>query len=456
MLNASWSLQRTDHGEQPFWMTIVLACMLGQIGLPGGGFGLGYGSVNAEGAYASSFSGPTLPQGRNPVEKFIPVARISDMLLNPGAEFDFDGRKLVYPDIKLVYWFGGNPFHHHQDLNRLIAAWRRPQTIVAHEQFWNAHAKMADIVLPATTTLERDDIGASGRDRFMIAMKRALNPVGESRDDYSIFSDIARRLGAAEHERFTENRTTNEWLRHLYEAAREKARRFDIVLPGFEAFWSEGYVEMPRPAKPNVMFEQFRNDPVAHPLGTPSGRFEIFSETIASFGYDDCPGHPTWMEPVEWLGGDLARRYTLHLLSSQPVTRLHSQYDNGSVSIASKIQGREPITMHPDAAAARGIASGDVVRVFNDRGACLAGVRLDTRLRPDVVVLATGAWYDPLVPGQIGTLEKHGNPNVLTLDKGTSRLGQGPTAHTTLVEVERYVGEIPPITAFDPPRFVPS
>ena len=94
-----------------------------------------------------------------------------------------------------------------------------------------------------------------------------------------------------------------------------------------------------------------------------------------------------------------------------------------------------------------------MVRVYNDRGACLAGVRLDASMRADTVLLATGAWYDPRVPGEIGTLDKHGNPNVLTLDKGTSRLGQGPIAHTTLVEVERYNEALPPITAFELPQF---
>ena len=94
------------------------------------------------------------------------------------------------------------------------------------------------------------------------------------------------------------------------------------------------------------------------------------------------------------------------------------------------------------------------MRVFNDRGACLAGVRFDEGVRPGVVVLPTGAWYDPLVPGEIGSLEKHGNPNVLTLDKGTSKLTQGCSAHTALVEVERYEGVPPRVTAFDPPQLL--
>ena len=451
-INVSWSLQRADHGEQPFWMAVTLAAILGQIGTPGGGLGIGYGSVNAEGAWAAPYSGPVLPQGTNAVKSFIPVARISDLLLNPGARFDYDGKSHVYPHIRLVYWCGGNPFHHHQDLNRLLEAWRRPDTIVVHDHYWTAAAKHADVVLPATTMLERDDIGSSGRDRYLIAMKKPVAAPGEARDDYAIFADLAQRLGAAR--AYTENRDVRDWLRHLYESSRERAALWNIELPGFDEFWEQGYFEVPRPAHPQVCLDDFRADPQARPLGTPSGKIEIFCERIDSFDYEDCPGHPVWQEPAEWLGAEAAKRHSLHLISNQPVTKLHSQYDHGKVSLDRKIKGREPITMHPADAAARGLQAGDVVRVFNDRGACLAGLRIDDGLRRGVVEMATGAWYDPLEPGRIGTLDKHGNPNVLTLDKGSSRLGQGCIAHSCLVEVERYEGELPPITAFDPPRFV--
>jgi biotin/methionine sulfoxide reductase len=450
LVTVSWSLQRGDHGEQPFWLTITLAAMLGQIGLPGGGFGLGYGSVNAEGSDAFAFSGPVLPQGTNAVKTPIPVARISDMLLDPGGSYDFDGQRRRYPDIHLVYWCGGNPFHHHQDLNRLLRAWRKPDTIVFHEQFWTPAAKHADVVLPATTMVERDDIGSAGRDRYMIAMKKAAAAPGEARDDYAIFAGISERLGS--HRAYTENRDTMQWLRYLYEASRERADRYDIELPGFDDFWARGHFEVPRPASPKIMLAGFRADPNKRPLSTPSGRLEIHSERIASFGYDDCPGHPVWVEPAEWLG-EGARRHPLHLISSQPSTKLHSQYDHGSVSRANKIQGREPIGMHPDDAAARGLRAGDIVRIYNDRGQCLGGVRLDDGLKRGVVQMSTGAWYDPLVPGEIGTLDKHGNPNVLTLDKGTSKLTQGASAHTCLVEVERFEGPLPPIGAYDPPPF---
>ena len=453
MLNASWSLQRADHGEQPYWMLVTLAAMLGQIGLPGGGFGLGYAATNNAGAHGAAFSGPALPQGTNPVKTQIPVARIADMLLDPGGRLEFNGDTLIYPDIRLIYWAGGNPFHHHQDINRLIAAWRRPETIVVNEQYWTASAKMADVVLPATTSLERDDIGSATRDRFMVAMKRAIEPVGEARDDYAIFSALSERLGS--HATYTEGRDAMQWLRDLYERSRVRATGFDIELPDFDVFWSRGLLEMPVPARPAVFLEEFRADPQANPLPTPSGRMEIFSQTIAAFGYTDCPGHPVWLEPAEWLGGKRPNDPRLHLLSNQPSTKLHSQYDHGELSRANKIRGREPVMLNPADAAERGIAAEDIVRVFNARGACLAGARLEPGLRRGVAVMATGAWYDPLDPEAQGTLDKHGNPNVLTRDQGTSRLTQGCSAHTALVEIERHDGALPPITAFDPPAFAP-
>ena len=446
---ANWSLQRGDHGEQPFWAVIVLAAMLGQIGLPGGGFGFGYGSVEGLGDLRPLAPIPELPIGRNPVSSFIPVARIADLLLNPGQPFQYDGRDLVYPDIRLVYWSGGNPFHHHQDLNRLIRAWRRPETIIVHDPWWTATARHADIVLPATTTLERNDVGASVRDRFLVAMKQAITPVGQARDDFAIFSDLADRFGVGV--AFTEGRGEMDFVRYLYDSARKQAARWEMVWPEFDSFWEHGYFAMPEVEQPFVLFEDFRRNPVAHPLVTPSGRIEIFSETVAGFGYDDCPGHPVWIEPGEWLGSETAQRYPLHLLTTQPSTRLHGQMDMGRVSQEHKVAGREPMRINPSDATLRGIADGDVVRVFNERGATLVGAVLSEELRPGVIQIATGAWYDPHEPGVIGSLDKHGNPNVLTRDKGTSRLAQGPSAQSTLVEVEKYVGTPPEVTAFEPP-----
>jgi biotin/methionine sulfoxide reductase len=447
-ITTTWSLQRADHGEQPIWMTIVLAAMLGQIGLPGGGFGFGYGSMNRMGAGRSP--APTLmrPTGPNPIRSYIPVARISDLLLHPGETIDYNGERITFPDIKLVYWCGGNPFHHHQDINRLLRAWQRPETIIVNEIFWTATARHADIILPATTTLERNDIAASA-DRYMFAMHQAIEPVGNARNDFDIFADLAGRLGFRD--AFTEERSEMEWLRHLYEVARQQASRRDILRPDFETFWKDGYVADPVPRDYDFL-SAYRSDPEKHALGTPSGRIEIFSDRIASFGYDDCPGHPVWIEPAEWRGK--ADRFNLHLISNQPTLRLHAQLDNGPVSRAAKVKDREPLWINPRDAAARGVVDGDVVRVFNERGACLAGAVVTEAMSEGVLQLQTGAWYDPDTPGHAGALDRHGNPNVLTLDKGTSKLAQGPISQTTLVEVERWTDPLPAVTAFDPPARV--
>ena len=449
MITVSWSVQRCHHGEQPCWMAITLAAMLGQIGLPGGGVGIGYGSNATIGQQASKMPNFGLPQGGNAVSTYIPMARVVDMLLHPGQEYDFNGERLTYPDVRMVYWAGGNPFHKQQDLNRFLKAWQKPESIIVHEPWWTPAARRADVVLPVTTTLERNDISAGLRDRFYVAMYQAVPSVGEARSDYDIFSGLAERLGVAED--FTEGRDEMAWLRHMYANAQKSAKKQNIEMPDFDAFWERGYWEFQTPEESSILFEGFREDPDRMALKTPSGRIEIFSEDIDGFGYDDCPGHPAWMEPEEWLGSDKTDRHPLHLISNQPLRRMHSQLDFCEPSQDTKIAGREPVSIHPDDAAARGISHGDVVRLFNDRGACLAGAEVTDRVRAGVVRLSTGAWLDPLDAGDIGSLEKHGNPNVLTIDKGSSKLAQSCMAQTALVEVERYDEDAPPVTAFEMP-----
>ena len=453
LINLSWSTQRSDHGEQSFWMGAVLAAILGQIGLPGGGVGYGYGATNLVGRTRNPIPKPALPRMPNEIKDFIPVARIADMLLHPGMEYDYDGENRVYPDIKIVYWCGGNPFHHHQDINRLVKAWQKPDTVIVHEPWWNANARHADIVLPVATSFERNDIGAGRSDSYVFAMHKVAEPPGQSRTDYEIFSSLSERLGSELE--FTENRQERDWLEHLYHRFRQGAAEFVEDVPTLEELWASGSFKFPE-SEPKPFLGLFRSNPSDNPLSTPSGKIEIYSSKIAGFGYEDCPGHPIWQEPSEWLGAQKADKYPLHLITNQPQTRLHSQYDNGGYSQDHKIKDREPATINPQDAADRGIAHGDIVRLFNDRGACLAGAQLSDDVMRGVVQLSTGAWYDPLNPGESGSLEVHGNPNVLTLDKGTSKLAQGPSAMTALVEVEPYIGDLPPVKVFMPPEVIPE
>jgi trimethylamine-N-oxide reductase (cytochrome c) len=396
-----YSLQRAEHGAQPVWMMVTLAAMLGQIGTPGGGIHID-GGANVTG---SAPSVPGAPYVANPVSDFTPINMWTDLLLNPGKTIDYDGQRLTYPDIKMVMWTGGNPFHHAQDTNRVLEAWRRPEVTVVADYNWTATAKHADIVLPATTTFERNDIAATSH--HIIAMKQIIEPLFEARTDRDIFADVAARLGFGEE--FTEGKSEMDMLRQMYAVAEEQGNARGLDMPDFDTFWEREYLafgDAPGAAE-RTGYADFVADPVMSPLGTPSGRIEIFSQEIDSFGYDDCLGHPAWIEPSEWLGADLAATYPLHLLTRHPKYRLHSQLDNTFLRHWYEVQEREPLFVHPDDAAARGIAHGDVVRAFNDRGQALVGAFVTDRVRPGVVVIPQGGWYDPLEPGTVGTLCRH-------------------------------------------------
>ena len=451
MISVSWSLTRQDHGEQPFWMAIMLASMVGQIGLPGGGFGFGYSATNYIGGQFKVLPGAAFPQTKNEIENFIPVARISDLLLNPGKKFDFDGKTYEYPDTKIVYWAGGNPFHHHQDLNRLISAWEKPDTIISNEWCWNTLAKRSDIVLPCTIPLERGDIMMTPRDPYVVSMSKLIEPYGKAKNDFEIFACIARKMGVEE--KFTEGRNQEEWQKWIYTQTYERAAAADIKMPSYEKFRENKWFKIQDPSEPTLMLKDFRKDPLKNSLTTPSGKIEIFSQTVANFNYEDCPGHPVWIEPCEWLG-QKNKKYPIHLISNQPKNKLHSQMDHGNYSKSFKIQNREPVEINPIDAENRGLKNGDIVKLFNDRGACLAGVIIQKKVMPGVAQISTGAWYDPQYPTKLNSICKHGNPNILTRDKGTSKLGQGPIAHSCLIEIERFNDKLPKVTAHEPPSII--
>ena len=447
LINLGLSVQRADHGEQPYWTAAALASALGQIGLPGGGLAFPFGAQGNVGAGQIRKRVPGMPIPPRPKDsQIISVSRFRELLDNPGEQYDFNGKSGQFPDIKMVWWAGGNPFHHHQNLSELSRAWQRPQTIVVQEPFWTPTAKRADIVLPSSTPLERNDIG--GAENLLIAHGRAVDPPGDALDDYEILAMIANRLELET--QFTEGRTGDEWVEVLYDLFRVE----NDWAPEYHEFREIGHLRYPDMGdmgeSKQILLSDFRENPTEFPLGTPSGRIELWSETIEEYGYDDCPPHPAWMEPYERIGGDGSERWPLHLISNQPTVRLHSQYDHTEPSLGSKVAGREPIRIHPDAANERGILDGDVVRVFNERGACLAGAVLDDALMPEVVQLSTGAWYDPDSQGMC----RAGNPNVLTLDKGTSKLAQGPSAHTCLVDIERFTEPAPRVEAYDPPELI--
>ena len=364
LITCAQSLQRAEHGEQPVWMGLVLAAMLGQIGLPGGGFAYALGSTSNTGKPPLAVPLPTLPHGRNSIADFIPVARIADLLLNPGEPFDYDGRQLTYPDIRLVYWAGGNPFHHHQDLNRLRRAFARPDTVIVHE--FGVDRDRA----PRRHRAAGDDHpGARGYRR----LGRRPAAGGDASGSRALCRgarrprDLRRARRAARLCRRLHRGPLAAGVARDRSTSRPAARLIErgVDAPDFEEFWEAGELILPTLPWDGGPLREFRRDPDKAPLPTPSGRIEITSATIAGFGYPDCPGHPAWLPPSEAPGTPAAARYPLYLVANQPATRLHSQLDFGATSQAAKVKGREPVRIHPQDAAARGIRDGDIVRLYN-------------------------------------------------------------------------------------------
>ncbi|WP_319496137.1 trimethylamine-N-oxide reductase TorA [uncultured Cohaesibacter sp.] len=465
MLVSGWPVQRQQYGEQFPWAFVTLAAMVGQIGLSGGGFCQRYHLDNPGAPFANGpkLGGSSFKAGKRkeikewPEDKgtnSIPCARIVDMLEHPGEEYDHNGKKFLYPDVKLCYWVGGNPLHHHQDHNRMVAAFKKFDTFIVQDYQWTASARHADIVLPATSSFERNDIDRVGvvANRAIIAMKQIIEPVFEARNDFDIFKGLATILGVEPE--FSNGKTDLDYVKEIYEDALSQASKINVEMPDFDTFWNgTGVIEFetPESALRRTKYTEFREDPLINALPTPSGLIEIYSKAIEKFGYDDCPPHATWLEPSEWMG-QKDSKYPFHVNSNHPQYRMHSQL-NGSPKLRAiyNVAGREPIWINPKDAEAKGIKSGDIVRVFNDRGQCLAGAVVTDEIRPGVVQLQEGAWYDPADASTPGSICKYGDPNILTPDIPTSKLGQATSACTCMADFEKYEGEAPAVTVFDTP-----
>ncbi|EGQ8808365.1 trimethylamine-N-oxide reductase 2 [Vibrio parahaemolyticus] len=464
MLMAGWGMQRQQYGEQRHWMLVTLATMLGQIGLPGGGFGFSYHYSNGGNpardagvlpAISASLGGGSSAGNdwavSGAVQSF-PVARIVEALENPGQSYHHNGHELTFPNIKMIWWAGGANFTHHQDTNRLIKAWQKPELIVISEPYWTAAAKHADIVLPITTSFERNDLTMTGdySNQHLVPMKQVVEPQGEARNDFDVFADMAEMLAPGGRDVYTEGKTEMEWLYGFYKAAQQGGRGSRIAMPNFSKFWEDNQLIEMKWNEKNAQFVRyadFREDPIMNPLGTPSGKIEIFSKTIEGYQLEDCPPHPTWMAPTEYTGN--AKDGELQLMTAHAAHRLHSQFNYAKIREEYAIANREPIWIHPEDAKARGIKTGDLVRAFNNRGQVLVGAEVTDRIKQGSVCIHEGGWLD--LDPKTGIC-KNGGCNVLTLDIPTSRLANGCAANSALVRIEKYTGPELELTAFEPPK----
>ncbi len=463
MIMMGWGIQRIQYGEQSHWMGFALAAALGQIGLPGGGIGTNYhysngGSPLCTGPFLGGISSGVKPVKPSTLpwkgSQTIPVARFVDCFLNPGKTIDFNGTKVTYPEVRLVMWAGGNPFAHQPDTMKLERAWKKPETVVVTDTVWTATARHADIVLPAATVFEHNDITNIGTysNDGLVAMQQAIEPQWESKPDYWIFSELAKRMGLEA--AYTEGLDEMGWIKRLYGESQKMGERIGVKLPGFAEFWKKGYFlfDVAEKDRNFVAFEAFRKDPKANSLATESGLIQLYSPKIASYGYKDCLGHPAYFVPTEGVNTK-TKAHPLALMACKSRYRMHSQLDGTVSHQFANINDREPCWINPADAKARGLKSGDVALVKNDRGALLAGVYVTDRVQPGVVVVHHGAWFAPLDTDGL-RVDVHGNSNTLTMDEPTSSLACGNIASTALVEVEKWTKALPRVYVYDQPESV--
>jgi len=446
LISSMFGPQRQQHGEQFHWALLTLACMAGNIGTPGGGLNIGGNWTSLSGKNVPK----RVPQGRNPARTVIPASRVGDLLMSPGKTIDFNGSKITYPKINLIHCSGANALTHHQNTNYFLEGMRKVDTIITQEILWTPTARLSDIVLPVNTQLERNDLGMSYEYgvSHIWALKQVVEPAQNSRCDYWVFAELAKRLGFED--KFTHGRTNMDWVRWSYESA-----GYDV---SFDDFWEKGYISFEKTDDVTnyIHLKKFVNDPVKNPVFTASGRLEIYSEKVASYGYDDCKGHPTWMEPEEWLGSEEAKKHPFHLMSLHPRYRLHSQLDNLPLNEKYKVNGREPVVINPKDAQKYGINAGDNVEIYNDRGAIVCCAVISEDMMESVIRVDEGAWYAPEIPGKIGTRCLNGNANVLTSGIPSSKLAQACTAHSCLVSIRKLNEDIKANTAYINPEIITS
>ncbi|MGE5672891.1 MAG: DMSO/selenate family reductase complex A subunit [Mycobacterium leprae] len=413
--------QRHAYGEQPARGLITLQAMTGNIGISGGSAGaMGFPG------YGRSPRVPGLPS-TNPVKLAIPTflwTRAASGERVTAADGLMGGDTLP-TSIKLILNLAGNTLvNQHSDINqtvKLLADESKVEFIVVSDQFLTPSARYADIVLPATTWFERNDIVTPWAwGDYAIFLNQAIAPLYEARSAYDWVTDLAAKLGLQE--AFTEGRSAEDWLCQMVEGARKAWPDF----PSFEAFRQRGVYKYQYP-EPYIAFrEQVEG---GKPFPTPSGKVEIYSPRLAAMNNPEIPPVPRYLPAWEGPEDPLRERYPLQCIGFHYRRRTHSTLDNQPWM---EEAARQEMWINPMDAAARNLKNGDTARVHNDRGALLIPVKVTPRMMPGVVAIPQGAWY---TPDETGTCQR-GAINVLTTQRPTP-LARANPQHTNLVEVER-------------------
>ncbi|MCU0952218.1 MAG: molybdopterin-dependent oxidoreductase [Burkholderiaceae bacterium] len=434
-ISQGWGSQRQANGEQTTRAIAMLTLLTGNLGLPGTSTGGREGDA--------SLGEVALPRPANPVKAQISHFLWTDAIeRGPQMTAKRDGVRgvdqLKVP-IKFMWVQQSNTLiNQHADTNkthRILQDDSKCEFIVVIDNQMTPSARYADILLPDVMPTETADIAAdayaTGRLTFMVAMQQAVKPRFEERPAYEICRGIAQRFGIED--KFTEGRTQFQWVEWCYEQTRKK----HPSLPTFEAFWRQGLVRVELPNNHGIALKAFREDPEKNRLKTPSGKVEIYSERLAKIAaeWELPPGDvitPLPQYVATWESHQdraTATKYPLQAFGYHGHGRTHSTYHN--VPWLRELHP-DQLLINPVDAAPRGLADGDRVMVFNDRGRIQLPLRVTPRIMPGVVALPQGAWYRPNGNGT----DEGANINTLTSHR-PSPLAKSNPQHTNLVEVRK-------------------
>ena len=492
---------RTAFGTEWARMMVLLQAMQG-LGKPGRS--IWGGAMGAPADFETWFPAYADLEGRIATSKnvadFIPVnptkqrlyrLTVPDAILDPPVSWygaGFCGQSLEqqfehfeypmegYSEVKLFYRYGGSFMGTMSDTTKWVRMYQSPKLeFVVNQDIWfNSETRMADVILPACTNFERDDIGefaacggyttnshTGNNFRVIVREKKCIEPLWESKSDYEIFTLLADRLGMRD--AFTDGgKTEVDWVKAFFDSS-------DLPkLVDWETFDEKGYhiINPPEDYKPTPMMRWFaegracdtpdlmnpkRGTDKAHELGTYSGKIEFASESLRAHFPDDeeRPVHPKYIPSWEGYRSEGYDRFPLQLLSAHPRFSFHCHYDKHTDWLDDipvhriKKDGYAwwPARMHPVEARARGIQSGDIIRLYNDRASVLCIAVVTERVRPGVVhSYASSAKYDPLVPGRDDSVDKGGCVNMLTPSRMLSRNAPGMTPNSCLIDVDKWEG----------------
>ncbi|NCH90605.1 dimethylsulfoxide reductase subunit A [Cronobacter sakazakii] len=428
-----WGPQRHSNGELACRAIAMLPILTGNVGIHGGNSGA------REGSFSLPFE--RMPTLQNPVETSISMFTWTDAIeRGPSMTATADGvrgkEKLDVP-IKMIWNYAGNCLiNQHSQINRtheILQDDKKCELIVVIDCHMTASARYADILLPDCTASEQMDFAldaSCGNMAYVIFADQAIAPRFECRTIYDITSALAVRMGVGD--TFSEGRTQEGWLRHLY----AQSRRAIPELPDFDTFRQQGIFKLRDPQGHHVAYQAFRENPTANPLDTPSGKIEIYSSALADIAAhwqlpegDVIHPLPVYSPGFEQVSDPLRAQYPLQLTGFHYKSRTHSTYGNVDVLQAAC---RQQVWINPQDAQARGINDGDQVRVWNARGEARIEAKVTPRIMPGVVALGEGAWYQPDAQG----VDHAGSINVLTTQR-PSPLAKGNPSHSNLVQLAR-------------------